>query len=147
MSAPTVKCGNCNKICKKSFAWCTECGKGWNEVSWEEVETDDLVSMAAPTEPQIACNICGAVGTTGPKGNWKCTACAKKKNKTWEKFKDTMSCLGAIGYMGLFLLCCYIIITGLIPACNDVIPRNPVEDWMQNQKYEREEHERRREEQ
>ena len=143
MSAPTVKCENCNQIIDKNYDWCKACGKRWKEVPTKKFDSN------------LVCKFCGARGTIDKYG-W-CSKCGKEnpneetlklRSRTpWEKFKDTMSCLAAIGYGSLSLFSLYIIITVGIPACNDVMPSHPVTDWMQNQKYEREEHERRREEQ
>ena len=51
---------------------------GKNEVTgfvvWPFYEGSAILT---PIMSQVACKLCGAVGTTGPKGTWKCTACGK----------------------------------------------------------------------
>ena len=37
------------------------------------------------SDGKVICRLCGAVGTTGPKGTWKCTVCGKNPRERYRK--------------------------------------------------------------
>ena len=116
---------------------------------------------------QIRCEFCSAIGTTGKNGYAKCSNCGNQKSRdnqpnrpkvdqkglvpdgarTDDKYGLRTAAFGGFGCITITVgaaICVVGVITlmPIIKGCNEVMPRHPVGDWMENQRHEREQREK-----